>query len=153
MLGFLLFTTQENLGALNLYSSRRDAFTKRSEQVGWIFASHAAVALASARNDAQLHEAIETRQGIGEAMGIIMNHYKLAQDQAFEVLKRVSQHRNVKLRDVTSEIIKTGEIPEVRGADRSAGISWFTSSAVLVTPWVTNLKPNYGTAWPGQRCA
>ncbi|GAB3291764.1 GAF and ANTAR domain-containing protein [Parasphingorhabdus pacifica] len=115
MMGFLLFTTRESLGALNLYSSRSDAFTKRDEQVGWIFASHAAVAFASARNDAQLHEAIATRQGIGEAMGIIMHRYKVPEDQAFEVLKRVSQSRNIKLRDIARQVVETGDVPQGGG--------------------------------------
>ncbi len=115
MMGFLLFTTRESLGALDLYSSQPDAFTKRSEQVGWIFASHAAVAFASSRNDAQMHEAIETRQGIGEAMGIIMQRYEVTEDQAFEVLKRSSQHLNVKLRDVARKVVETGEVPGAGG--------------------------------------
>lgn len=50
MMGFLLFTNREDFGALNLYSTQPHAFTQRSEQVGWIFASHAAVAFAGARN-------------------------------------------------------------------------------------------------------
>ncbi len=111
MIGFQLFTNRETLGALNLYSSQADAFGKRSEQVGWIFASHAAVAFADARKDAQLHEAIATRQGIGEAMGIIMHRHKVSEDAAFAVLKRVSQSRNVKLRDIAHEVVETGEVP------------------------------------------
>lgn len=116
MMGFQLFTTRESLGALNLYSSQREAFTKRSEQVGWIFASHAAVAFAGSRNDAQLHEAIRTRQGIGEAMGIIMSRYEVSEERAFEVLKRISQSRNVKLRDVARQVVRTGEVEKADGA-------------------------------------
>lgn len=112
MLAFLLFTTRESFGALNLYSAQPDAFTQRSETVGWILASHAAVALAGARNDAQLHEAISTRQGIGEAMGIVMAHYKLSEDRAFALLRRISQTKNLKLRDVAHEVVVKGEIPE-----------------------------------------
>lgn len=114
MMGFLLRTTRENLGMLNLYSSKPEAFTQRSEKVGWVFASHAAVAFASARNDAQLHEAIATRQGIGEAMGVIMNRYKVSRGQAFELLKKSSQHRNVKLREVAQEVVETGELPGIQ---------------------------------------
>ncbi|MBA8827452.1 AmiR/NasT family two-component response regulator [Saccharopolyspora lacisalsi] len=50
-------------------------------------------------------------KGIGEAMGVIMNRYKISGGQAFEVLKRVSQHRNVKLREVAQEVAETGEVP------------------------------------------
>lgn len=62
MMGFLLFTEADDLGALDLYSSQPNAFTEHSEQVGLILAAHAAVALSSARSSAQLYEAVETGQ-------------------------------------------------------------------------------------------
>ncbi|MEU6132861.1 GAF and ANTAR domain-containing protein [Saccharopolyspora sp. NPDC047091] len=114
MMGFLLFTDEDELGALNLYSSRPGAFTDHSELIGWIMASHAAVAFSSARVDAQLHSAVATRQLIGEALGIVMERYKISADQAFDVLRTSSQHTNVKLRDVAERIATTGEIPGSR---------------------------------------
>lgn len=114
MMGFLLFTTRENLGMLNLYSSKAEAFTQRSETTGWIFASHAAVAFAGARNDAQLNEAVATRQGIGEAMGVLMHRYKISRGPAFDMLKTSSQSRNVKLRDIAAEVVETGDLPQNR---------------------------------------
>lgn len=114
MMGFLLYTEEDELGALDLYSSQPNAFTEHSELVGWLLASHAAVAFSSARLDAQLHSAIATRQHIGEALGIVMERYKISEDQAFEVLKRSSQHRNVKLREIAEQITNTGEIPGAR---------------------------------------
>ncbi|GAB3285692.1 putative bifunctional diguanylate cyclase/phosphodiesterase [Parasphingorhabdus pacifica] len=62
MMGFLLFTDADDLGALDLYSSQPNAFTEHSERVGLILAAQAAVALSSARSSALLHEAVETRQ-------------------------------------------------------------------------------------------
>jgi transcriptional regulator with GAF, ATPase, and Fis domain len=109
-MGFLLFTEDENLGALNLYSSRPNAFGARTEHVGWLLASHAAVAFASARNDAQLREAITTRQDIGEALGIIMERHKLTEQQAFDRLRRESQTRNVKLRELARLVTEKGRI-------------------------------------------
>jgi transcriptional regulator with GAF, ATPase, and Fis domain len=114
MMGFLLFTDDENLGALDLYSSQPGAFTEAAEQVGWLLASHAAVAFASARNDAQLREAISTRQDIGEALGIVMERYKVPEQQAFAVLKKASQDRNLKLRELARQVVETGEIPGAR---------------------------------------
>jgi transcriptional regulator with GAF, ATPase, and Fis domain len=109
-MGFLLFTEEETLGALNLYSGHREAFGARTEHVGWLLASHAAVAFASARNDAQLRDAIGTRQDIGEAIGIIMERYKLTEQQAFDLLRKESQARNVKLRELAKRITERGEI-------------------------------------------
>ncbi|MGW5639582.1 GAF domain-containing protein, partial [Streptomyces sp. NPDC003832] len=54
MMGFLLYTEDEDLGALNVYSSRPGAFTETSELAGWLLASHAAVAFSSARSHAQM---------------------------------------------------------------------------------------------------
>jgi hypothetical protein len=45
MMGFLLFTDEQDLGALNLYSRKPGAFTEASELAGWLLASHAAIAL------------------------------------------------------------------------------------------------------------
>jgi GAF domain-containing protein len=112
MMGFLLFTDgEDNLGALNLYSSQPGAFTERSEHVGWLLASHAAVALSSARNDAQLHDAIRRRQDIGEALGILRERHALTEDEAFARLIHASQNHNIKLRDIARTINTTGDIP------------------------------------------
>lgn len=110
MMGFLLYTEQEDLGALNLYSARPAAFTKGSETVGWLLASHGAVAFSSARTADQLQQAIETRHTIGEAMGILMERLKITEDDAFALMRRVSQERNVKLRDLARQICESGGI-------------------------------------------
>ncbi|WP_112470516.1 GAF and ANTAR domain-containing protein [Streptomyces triticisoli] len=104
MMGFLLYTHDDDLGALDLYSSRPGAFTPDSETAGWMLASHAAVALAGARTVDQLEHALETRHAIGEAMGILRERHRLSEDDAFAVLRRISQHHNVKLRDVAQNI-------------------------------------------------
>ncbi|MFF7237889.1 GAF and ANTAR domain-containing protein [Streptomyces collinus] len=110
MMGFLLFTEDENLGALNLYSHDTGAFTENSETAGWLLASHAAVAFSSARSHAQLEQAVSTRHTIGEAMGILMGSRNLTEDQAFDVLRRYSQEHNVKLREVARQICERGSL-------------------------------------------
>jgi len=111
MIGFLLFTTDQNLGALNMYSSRPNALTERSERIGWLLASHASVAFASARSDADLHASITSRTDIGQATGIVMERHKATEEQAFALLSRASQDGNVKLRDLARHVIDTGEFP------------------------------------------
>jgi transcriptional regulator with GAF, ATPase, and Fis domain len=111
MLSFRLFTDTETLGALNLFSSRTGAFGHRSEQVGWLLASHAAVAFASARSDEHLHVAISSRQDIGIATGILMERHRLSAAEAFDVLSRASQRTNTKLREVARRVAETGEDP------------------------------------------
>ncbi|QHC31867.1 MULTISPECIES: GAF and ANTAR domain-containing protein [unclassified Streptomyces] len=108
MMGFLLYTEEEDLGALNLYSRSPGAFGDASETAGWLLASHAAVAFSSARTHAQLEQAVATRHVIGEAMGILMGSRDLTEDQAFAVLRRYSQDKNVKLRDVARRVCERG---------------------------------------------
>lgn len=114
VMGFCLYTEEDNLGALNMYSTRPGAFTEESEHIGWLLASHAAVALSSARTHAQLHTAMASRHEIGEAMGIIMERYQVTEDDAFAVLKKSSQDSNTKLRDVARAVAGTGELPGSR---------------------------------------
>lgn len=56
---------------------------------------------------------METRSDIGEAMGIIMEHYDIPHGQAFAVLRKSSQKHNTKLRDIARTVSRTGEIPGV----------------------------------------
>jgi transcriptional regulator with GAF, ATPase, and Fis domain len=113
MMGFLLFTTgTDNLGALNMYSQRPDAFTEDSERIGLMVASHAAVALASARQEANLRVALDTSRTIGEAIGIVMARHKTTETEAFELLLQASQTTNTKLRNVAETVTQTGDIPD-----------------------------------------
>ncbi|WP_053669459.1 GAF and ANTAR domain-containing protein [Streptomyces sp. NRRL B-1140] len=104
MTGVLLYTDEEDFGALNLYSRRPGAFGEDIEAAGWLLASHAAVALATARAVDQLEHALESRHAIGEAMGILMERHQLGEDEAFDVLRRISQEHNLKLRDVARRV-------------------------------------------------
>ncbi|KAF3469486.1 GAF and ANTAR domain-containing protein [Streptomyces sp. Tu 3180] len=108
MMSFLLYTREEELGALDMYSRAPGAFTEDSETAGWLLASHAAVAFSSALNDAQLQEAIATRHMIGEAMGILMGRHHISEEKAFEFLRTQSQRTNTKLREVARRICETG---------------------------------------------
>ncbi|CAM5629312.1 transcription antitermination regulator [Streptomyces pilosus] len=108
MMGFLLYTREEELGALNMYSRKPGMFTEESETAGWLLASHAAVAFSTALTDAQMQEAIATRHLIGEAMGILMGRHHITEDQAFDILRTQSQRTNTKLREVARRVCETG---------------------------------------------
>ncbi|MGI5452208.1 GAF and ANTAR domain-containing protein [Streptomyces sp. CA-249302] len=108
MMGFLLFTEDEEFGALNLYSRKPGTFTEASELAGWLLASHAAVAFSSARSHAQMEQAVATRHLIGEAMGILMGAHNLTEEQAFDALRRFSQEQNIKLREVARRVCEQG---------------------------------------------
>ncbi|WP_028801451.1 GAF and ANTAR domain-containing protein [Streptomyces sp. 142MFCol3.1] len=111
MMGFLLFTDEDELGALNVYSHVPRTFDESAQTAGWVLASHAAVAFSAARTHQQLGHALETRHEIGEAMGILMERHGLSEDDAFKVLKKASQDHNIKLREIARRICETGEKP------------------------------------------
>ena len=108
MLAIQLYVTGEDLGALNLHSVRPDAFTDESEQVGLLFASHAAVAMVGAQDHKHLRAAINSRDIIGQAKGILMERYKVGADEAFRLLVLASQTTNTKLLDVADYLTSTG---------------------------------------------
>jgi GAF domain-containing protein len=115
MLAVQLYVEGDNLGALNLYARIPDAFTDESEQVGLLFAAHAAIAYVGARNAAQLTRAVSSRDLIGQAKGILMERYKISGDRAFLVLSRASQASNRKLHEVVAELVESGTISGATG--------------------------------------
>ena len=114
MLSLQLFVEGDNLGALNLYSRSPDAFTDESEQIGLLFASHAAIAYAGVRKEAQLLHALSNRDVIGQAKGILMERYQISGARAFLLLTRASQTSNRKLHDVAGELVRTGSATGAR---------------------------------------
>ena len=102
---------QDTIGALNLYSTEFRAFTPRSETIGCIFATHAAIALAGAEASDQVNNlqlAQESNREIGMAMGVLMSRHRLTQTQAFDLLRMASQHTHRKLRDIAADVVETG---------------------------------------------
>lgn len=55
--------------------------------------------------ESQLLEALKTRETIGIAVGLLMERQQCGHEQAFELLRRGSQHLNIKLRDVAAELV------------------------------------------------
>ena len=110
MLAVQLYVAGDDLGALNLHSRRPDAFGDESEQVALMFAAHAAVAFAGAKAEEQMQRAVNSRDLIGQAKGILMERYKISSQEAFRLLVVASQSTNIKLFDVAEFLTKTGEL-------------------------------------------
>jgi hypothetical protein len=92
-------------GALNLYAGKPRAIDQDSIQLGSMFASQIAVALGWARQDQTMTEALATRNVIGQAVGILMERYKLDSERAFAFLVRLSQSSNTKLRQIADAVV------------------------------------------------
>lgn len=100
-----LYTHQDTLGALTLFSDLPGAFDEVTRDVAQVFAAHAAVALAGAREHAELSQGLITRQRIGQATGILAERHGLTTNQAFTMLVKSSQHQNMKLRDLAERLV------------------------------------------------
>jgi GAF domain-containing protein len=110
VLSVRLRTPTTTIGALNLYDKAEQRFTAADQAIAQVFADHAAVAVANARSESTLWQAIEARKLIGQAQGILMERFDLTDEQAFAVLRRYSQDTNVKLRDVAQRLIATRKL-------------------------------------------
>jgi GAF domain-containing protein len=110
VLSVRLRTPTTTVGALNLFDPAVDSFGGRDNSIAQVYADHAAVAVANARSESTLWQAIEARKLIGQAQGILMERFDLSDDQAFAVLRRYSQDNNVKLRDVAQRLIQTRKL-------------------------------------------
>jgi GAF domain-containing protein len=102
---------RSTVGVLGLYSDIPDAFSHDDEAIAHILARHAAVAVASARHEETMAQAVDARKLVGQAMGILMERFDVDGDRAFAILKRYSQDTNTKLRDVAQQLIDTRKLP------------------------------------------
>lgn len=110
MLSFQLYTQQDSLGALNIYARRNNAFTDDSVHTGLLLAAHAAVAIARTRKEVNLRIALESRDIIGQAKGILMERFRIDAMQAFDLLIAASQRTHRKLNEVAETLTSTGEL-------------------------------------------
>jgi transcriptional regulator with GAF, ATPase, and Fis domain len=110
MVSFQLFVEDDSFGALNLYSPTAGVFGAEAESTGMLLASHAAIAMTTARTHAGLQIAMDSRDLIGQAKGILIERYKITAVQAFGLLVASSQAVNRKLRDVAEHLVATGEL-------------------------------------------
>ena len=118
VLAFRLFTEEDTLGALNLYSRERDAFDDATVPVGTILAAHAALAFARAKEREQisgLEHALGSNRTIAMAIGILMATRGIDETEAFDLLRVTSQRSNRRLREIADEVVRTRELPGQRG--------------------------------------
>lgn len=104
-----------SIGALNMYSSRPEAFVSpESLDAGREVAEAIGVAVANADAHHRLTEqarnmqlAMESRAVIEQAKGVLMAQRQVDADAAFEILRDASQRYNRKLRDIAVGIVES----------------------------------------------
>jgi len=114
----LRLSADGTLGALNLYAQYPSAFGAVDRAKALVLAGLAGIALSLAkdrdedvRQAENMRHALVTRELVGQAQGILMERERITAEQAFGILRRASQHLNVKLREVAQDLVDTGERP------------------------------------------
>src|SRR5689334_10820850 len=93
------------LGGLNLSSTISESIDEDAPWIADIFAAQAAVALGRTRQVEGLTKALESRQLIGQAVGLTMAKYQLDDTAAFNYMARASSLSNVKIREIAQQML------------------------------------------------
>jgi ANTAR domain len=72
-------------------------------------------ATAFADREQHLRRAIESHEAIGQAVGILVERHRWTPAAAFDLLKKVSQDHNVRLREVAEKVVVSGADPGLVG--------------------------------------
>ena len=103
-------------GALNIYSTRTNAFNDEAVDLAVAFAGYAAVALANAHlytstaaRAEQMQEAMATRAVIEQAKGILVSQRGCSPQEAYDILLRGSKNSNRKLRDIAAALVEKSQ--------------------------------------------
>ncbi|HEX6352862.1 ANTAR domain-containing protein [Actinophytocola sp.] len=105
--------TAPNLsGALNIYSREPDRLGGELDRDrALLLATHASLAVANTEavrladlREVQLRKALDTKDIIGQAKGILMQRRGIDAEEAFDLLRRTSQDLNIKLAELASTL-------------------------------------------------
>ena len=104
---------REVAAALNIYATEAHAFTPDAVELAKTFSAYAGVALANmhlyeaqVEVAEQLQQAMQSRAMIEQAKGILMGQRHCKADEAFDLLVKMSQDTNRKLRDVAEALVE-----------------------------------------------
>jgi GAF domain-containing protein len=107
-----LTTAGGTVGALNLFVEQPSRLTDDDVELAQRIAAPAATTLANAnayrrvaRLADQLQEALDSRAVIEQAKGVLMARQGCDPDEAFDLLRRLSQSSNRKLRRIAAEVV------------------------------------------------
>jgi hypothetical protein len=100
-------------GALNIYSHAKGKLCDdTTRDIALVLSTHASLAVAHTEavrlgelRETQLRQALESRDVIGQAKGILMHRRGLSADEAFDLLRRTSQDLNIKLAELAVTLV------------------------------------------------
>jgi GAF domain-containing protein len=115
VLSFGLQLHRRPLGVLTFYRSAPDGFDGDAQRRGSLLADHATIAIdaaTSAESADGFKAALARSRAIGTAIGVLAERHRFSPEEAFDMLRVVSNHTNRKLADLADEFMSTGELPE-----------------------------------------
>lgn len=130
VLGVPLNAFGQTIGVINIYRDTAGEWTDEDLASAQILAAMGAGYIVNANQlkaqhtlAEQLHAAIDSRDLIGQAKGIVMAQSGVASDEASQILRQRSQAENRKLRELAQELV------EQQGHADNADRAGTTSSA------------------------
>ena len=112
VLGVPMTAFGRTIGVINIYRETPSRWSDEDIEAAEILAAMGAGYIVNASRmraqhelQEQLHTAIESRDVIGQAKGIIMAQERVTADEAFQRLRSLSQSNNMKLRDVARRVV------------------------------------------------
>ncbi|GGS49301.1 MULTISPECIES: GAF and ANTAR domain-containing protein [Actinokineospora] len=109
-------TRRSTAAVLTLFSDTPNQFGETAYDIVLLLTLHAGAVFDNAQlyHDSrglvdQLRTALDTRQAIGQAQGLLMRHFGADADAGFQLLKRASQNTNSKLRQVAATLVSAHE--------------------------------------------
>lgn len=109
-----MLVLDECIGALNMYADTRNAFAAADVEATRALAALASAGAAGALRYADeatltdhLRTALRSREVIDQAIGIVVAREHCPPQQAFAILRTISQTRNVRLNEVAAELVQS----------------------------------------------
>lgn len=116
VLGLPMHACGQRIGVMNIYRAEPTRWTDEQLAMAEVVTAMGAGYILNANQlraqhdlGEQLHRAIESRDAIGQAKGILMARERVGADEAFEQLRTRSQQQNRKLREIAEAIIEEHE--------------------------------------------
>jgi hypothetical protein len=100
--------------ALNLYSTTPHAFDEHAQTLAGLFGIQAAMLLYGANTASHLQRAVDSRDLIGQAKGVLRERFKVDDEGAFQMLVKSSQETNMKLTAVAQWLLDNTDTSDSR---------------------------------------
>jgi GAF domain-containing protein len=134
ILSMPLLTQGRPLGALNIYSSVAGAFAEPEQTLAALCAQQASDFLASATVDVspvelsgRIREALQVRQAVTLAVGVVMDREGVSVDDAYALLLQSAHQSAIPLREQAHNVIASTEGAAPPGHARDEAPTWTAS--------------------------